>query len=150
MGGRGSSSMSGIARKTSASSIAGGHIAKMGDKQLDSQLKSVNARMEKVSDVMMKTSSGHTGYLQGAPFGNKADHEAYVKAFKEYGSLREQRGTILDEQARRAHERAMTQPLKGKTFVNSFGEATTKYITNTSYERARKRLNKDVLRNMGY
>ena len=150
MGGRGSSSMSGIARKTSASSIAGGPIAKMGDRQLDSQLKSVNARMEKVSDVMLKTASGHTGYLQGTPFGNKADHEAYVKASKEYGSLRDQRNAILGEQARRNHERAMAQPLKAKTFVNSFGEATTRYITSASYERAQKRLDKDVLRNMGY
>lgn len=142
--------MSGIARKTSASSIAGGPIAKMSDRQLDSQLKSVNARMEKVSDVMLKTASGHTGYLQGTPFGNKADHEAYVKASKEYGSLRDQRNAILGEQARRAHERAMAQPLKAKTFVNSFGEATTRYITSASYERAQKRLDKDVLRNMGY
>lgn len=141
--------MSLIARKTSASSIAVA-IAKMGDRQLDSQLKSVNARMEKVSDVMLKTASGHTGYLQGTPFGNKADHEAYVKASKEYGSLRDQRNAILGEQARRTHERAMAQPLKAKTFVNSFGEATTRYITSASYERAQKRLDKDVLRNMGY
>lgn len=142
--------MSGIARKTSASSIAGGHVAKMSDRQLDSQLKSINANMEKISDVMLKTASGHTDYLQGAPFGNKADHEAYVKAFKEYNSLREQKNAILDEQARRIHERLMAQPLKPKTFVNSFGEATTRYVTSPSYERAQKRLEKDVLRNMGY
>lgn len=142
--------MSGIARKTSASSIAGGPVAKMSDRQLDSQLKSVNANMEKVSDVMLKTANGHTGYLQGTPFGNKADHEAYVKALKEYGSLREQRNAILSEQARRTHERAMTQPLKAKTFVNSFGLATTRYITSASYERAQKRLDKDILKNMGY
>ena len=142
--------MSGIARKTSVSSIAGGPVAKMSDRQLDSQLKSVNANMEKVSDVMLKTADGHVGYLQGTPFGNKADHEAYVKAFKEYGSLREQRNAILGERARRAHERAMAQPLKAKTFVNSFGEATTRYIETASYKRAQKRLDKDVLRNMGH
>lgn len=142
--------MSGIARKMSASSVSGGHVAKMSDGQLDSQLKSVNANMEKVSDVMLKTADGHTGYLQGSPFGNKADHEAYVKAFKEYGLLREQRDAILSEQARRNHERAMAQPLKAKTFVNSFGEATTRYITSASYERAQKRMDKDVLRIMGY
>ncbi len=142
--------MSLIARKMSAPSVAGGPIAKMSDRQLDSQLKSVKARLEKVSDVMLKTASGHTGYLQGTPFGNKADHEVYVKAFKECGSLREQRNAILSEQAKRNHERAMTQPLKAKTFVNSFGEATTRYTTSASYKRAQKRLDKDVLRNMGY
>lgn len=136
--------MSGIARKTLASSVSGGPVAKMSDRQLDSQLKSVKASMERVSDVMLKTSYGHTGYLQGMPFGNKADHEAYVKAFKEYGLLREQRNAILDEQARRIHDRAIAKPLKPKTFVNSFGYATTRDITSASYERARKRLEKDV------
>ena len=150
MGGRGKSSMSGSARKMSASSVAGGPVAKMSDRQLDSQLKSVNANMEKVSDVMLKTANGHTGYLQGTPLGNKADHEAYVKAFKEYGSFRERRDAILGEQARRTHESAMAQPLEPRTFVNSYGEATTRYIETTTYKRAQKRLDKNVLRNMGY
>lgn len=142
--------MSGIARKKSASSVSGGPVAKMSDRQLDSQLKSVNASMERVSDVMLKTAYGHTGYLQGSPFGNKADHEAYVKASKEYGLLREQRDAILSEQARRIHDSSIAKPLKPKTFVNSFDEATTRYITSASYERAQKRLDKDVLRIMGY
>lgn len=150
MGGRGKSSMSLSARKTSVSRVSGGPVAKMSDKQLDSQLKSVNANMEKVSDVMLKTADGHTGYLQGMPFGNKSDHEAYVKASKEYGSLRERRDAILDEQARRTHERAMARHLEPRTFVNSFGEATTRDITTAGYEQAKKRQQRAVLRNMGY
>ena len=150
MGGRGTSSMSGSARKTQVSSVVVGPVAKMSDKQLDSQLKSANANMEKASDVMLKTAVGHTGYLQGTPLGNKADHEAYVKASKEYGSLRERRDAILGEQARRIHERAMAQPLEPRTFVNSFGEATTRDITTAGYEQAKKRQQRAVLRNMGY
>lgn len=142
--------MSGSARKTSVSSAAGGPVAKMSDRQLDSQLKSVKANMEKVSDVMLKTADGHTGYLQGTPFGNKADHEAYVKASKEYGSLRERRDAILGEQARRIHERTAAEPLKPRTFVNSYGEATKRSITTSGYEQAQKRQQKAVLRNMGY
>ena len=42
------------------------------------------------------------------------------------------------ERNARHNERAMTKPLKPKTFVNSFGEATTRYITSASYERAQK------------
>lgn len=34
-------------------------------------------------------------------------------------------------------------------FVNSFGEATKRNITSSTYERAMKRTEKDVLRNMG-
>ena len=37
-----------------------------------------------------------------------------------------------------------------KTFVNSFGEATSRVITSTSYQRALTREKKAVLRNMGY
>lgn len=150
MGGRGKISMSGSARKTLVSRVSGSPVAKMSDRQLDIQLKSVNANMEKVSDVMLKTAYGHTGYLQGTPFGNKADHEAYVKASKEYSSLRERRDAILGEQARRIHERAMTETLKPRTFVNSYGEATKRSVTTSGYERAQKRLDKAVLRNMGY
>ena len=39
---------------------------------------------------------------------------------------------------------------KQKTFVNSFGEATTREITSASYTRAQRRMEKDILRNMGY
>lgn len=142
--------MSGSAGKMSVSSVAGGPVAKMSDRQLDSQLKSVKANMEKVSDVMLKTAAGHTGYLQGTPFGNKADHEAYAKASKEYGSLRERRDAILGEQARRIHERTVAEPLKLRTFVNSYGEATKRSVTTSGYEQAQKRQQKAVLRNMGY
>ena len=150
MGGRGGTSMSGSVRKTSASGVAGGPVAKMSDRQLDSQLQIVNANIEKASDVMRKTADGHTGYLQGTPWGNKADHEAYIEAFDTHRSLMARRNAIVDEQARRNHERAAAKRPEPKTFVNSFGEATHRYITTSTYERAQKRLDKLIQRHMGY
>lgn len=41
------------------------------------------------------------------------------------------------------------QPEVKKTFVNSFGEATNKYISTTTYERNQKKLENNVLRNLG-
>ena len=35
---------------------------------------------------------------------------------------------------------------KEKTFVNSFGEATTREITNTTYKKAQKRLERQMMR----
>ena len=35
-----------------------------------------------------------------------------------------------------------------ETFVNNFGEATTRYVTSTTYEKAQKRLEKQVLNNL--
>lgn len=98
---------------------------------------------------MLKTADGHTGYLQGTPFGNKPDHDVYVKACKEYGSLRERSDAIIGEQARRIHERTVAELLKPRTFVNSYGEATKRSVTTRGYEQAQKRQEKAVLRNMG-
>jgi predicted HNH restriction endonuclease len=36
-----------------------------------------------------------------------------------------------------------------KTFINGFGEATNKYITSSTYERAEKRRQKEILSFMG-
>lgn len=85
---------------------------------------------------MLKAADGHTGYLQGTPFGNKPDHEAYVKASKELGSLRERRDAILGEQVGRIHERTVAELLKPRTFVNSYGEATKRSVTTRGYEQA--------------
>ena len=43
-----------------------------------------------------------------------------------------------------------TKTVIPKTFVNSFGEATSREITSLSYKRALERETKAVLRNMGY
>lgn len=57
-----------------------------------------------------------------------------------------ERGRILDEMAKQKQASSSA----GKTFVNSFGEAATREITTPTCERARRRMNRDVLRNMGY
>lgn len=57
-----------------------------------------------------------------------------------------------DEQRRAATaaKAAEKQGSASKTFVNSYGKATTRGISATSYEGAQKRQQKAVLRNMGY
>lgn len=143
MGGRGSSSAS---HRNAATSP----VAKMGDGRLGGELKAVEGSMEKVARVMDETARGHTGFLQGTPWGSASEHRAYVEASDEYRSLRARRNAIVDEQARRKQERAAAEPPKPKTFVNSYGEATTRYVTTAGYERALRRQEKAVLRNMGY
>lgn len=143
MGGRGSNSASHRDAATSP-------VAKMGDGRLGGELKAVEGSMEKAARVMDENARGHTGYLQGTPWGSAAAHKAYVEASDEYRSLRARRNAIVDEQARRKQERAAAEPPKQKTFVNSYGEATTRHVTSAIYERAMKRQEKAVLRNMGH
>lgn len=133
MGGRGSVSAS------AKSSKARG-------KGAESSLKTIDSRMEKLADTMGKTASGHTSYLQGSPNGSASDHRRYVAAQKEYQRLQAERGRILDEMAKKKQASSSA----GKTFVNSFGVATTREITTPTYERTRRRMNRNVLRNMGY
>lgn len=135
MGGRGSSSASnraGVGGMKPASRLT--------DRQLAAETSSVNGRMESVGKVMERTAPGHVGYLQRTPQGSKRDHESYTKAFKEYGELRARRDELTAEAARR---RPKEKP-RPKTFVNSYGEATTKYISTSTYERAERRLQKEV------
>lgn len=54
-------------------------------------------------------------------------------------------------------EKALTKEPREKSgirnnekFINSFGEATTRYITCDSYERNIKQTEKSILRNMGF
>lgn len=133
MGGRGGSSMS------AKSSKARGRAAEL-------SLKTIDSRMEKLADTMAKTAAGHTAYLQGAPSGSASDHNRYAAAQREYQRLQGERSRVIDEMAKskRAHDSA------GKAFVNSYGEATTREITNLTYERSQRRMKRDVLRNMGY
>lgn len=109
-------------------------------------LKTIDSRMEKLADTMAKTAAGHTAYLLGTPSGSALDHSRYVKAQREYQRLQGERSRVIDEMAKnkRVHDSA------GKAFVNSYGEATTREITNLTYERSQRRMKRDVLRNMGY
>ena len=133
MGGRGGSSMSG------KSSKARGRAAEL-------SLKTIDSRMEKLADTMAKTAAGHMAYLSGAPSGSASDHNRYASAQREYQRLQGERSRVIDEMAKskRVHDSA------GKAFVNSYGEATTREITNLTYERSQRRMKRDVLRNMGY
>ena len=133
MGGRGSSS-------------AGAKSSKARGKSAQQSLKGIDSRMAKLADTMSETAAGHTGYLQGAPTGSASDHRRYTAAQREYQRLQAERGRVLDELAKK---KQVSNPA-GKTFVNSFGEATTREITTPTYERARRRMNRNVLRNMGY
>lgn len=67
----------------------------------------------------------------------------------EYYSLQKRRqsleGRLRNEVAKTtAAKRKATQPTSKKTFVNAFGEATTREITSASYKRAQARLNKEI------
>lgn len=57
--------------------------------------------------------------------------------------VREKQKTLFSLQEERAELRRKKEPTP-RTFVNNFGEATKREITSASYERAQKRLDKQI------
>lgn len=115
------------------------------DRQLTSEI-------DRLSKVMEETAQAHVAYLQRRG-GSKADSDRYRKAQARYSELQNERMRRLQANAARKAATNTAKPKSAHTFVNGFGEATHRYITTTTYERALKRTEKDVqkrLRNMGY
>lgn len=132
MGGRGGSSMSAV-RKTKGN--------------VRSVAKSDEQRLEQMGRIMEKTARDRVAYSQGMPGASKFKADAYAAVLPQYQKLRSQ---VEQRRAATAAKAAEKQGGASKTFVNSYGEATTRDITAPSYERAQKRQQKAVLRNMGY
>lgn len=82
---------------------------------------------------------------------------AYIGADKEDKSNKYYEYKNKYEKARREYsdlmdEKAKTRPKPSqikRTFVNSYGEATTRTIESLTYKRQQKRINKQILRNLG-
>lgn len=134
MGGRGASSQSSKASRGGVSSLT--------DRQLTSEI-------SRLGKVMEETAQAHVAYMQRWG-GSKADSDRYRKAQARYSELQNESMRRLQSKAARNAAASTAKPKPAHTFVNSFGEATSRYITTGTYERARKRAEKAVLRNMGY
>lgn len=124
MGGRGSASAGGGAKQSSG----GGSI------------KSLEARKKALGDKMAKLV-------------RQTDKEGRMtsKARKEYYATKSKRDKVVSDlskaykaDAEARSKQAKSEPAEKKTFVNGYGEATHRYITTATYERAQKRAMKSV------
>lgn len=70
----------------------------------------------------------------------------YYKYKEQLDAVREKRNRLLDAQAAK---KSVTGSQPKKTFVNSFGEATKREITNTSYQNATRRMNRQIMSFVG-
>lgn len=145
MGGRGASS----GGKKGISKTATTTPAKLTDSQLDSaishtdaQLKRASSKLdelsEKITDARMSPRQGRTERVE------KAMGE-YNEGSKIFNELRERKSALENERLKRKRNQATAQ----KKFVNSYGEATKRNITNQTYERAQRRLEKEVASFLG-
>lgn len=124
MGGRGSASAGGGAKQSSG----GGSI------------KSLEARKKTLGDKMAKLVRQ-----------TDKDGQMTSKARKEYYATKSKRDKVVSDlskaykaDAEARSKQAKSEPVEKKTFVNGYGEATHRYITTGTYERAQKRAMKSV------
>lgn len=97
---------------------------------------------------MEETAQSHVAYLQGRG-GSKADSDRYRKAQARYSQLQNESMRRLQAKAARNAAANAAKPKPTRTFVNGFGEATHRYITSDTYERAQRRMDKEIQGFMG-
>ena len=129
MGGRGSGSSGGSAGAGGGAS-AGGSI-----KSLEAQKKALG---DKMASLVRQTDK---------------DGQMTREARKEYYATKSKRDDVVQKlskaykaDAEARSKQAKSESAEKKTFVNGYGEATSREITSTTYERAQKRLTKSVER----
>ena len=127
MGGRGSASAGGAGAGGGASA-GGGSI-----KSLEAQKKALG---DKMASLVRQTDK---------------DGQMTSEARKEYYATKSKRDDVVQKlskaykaDAEARSKQAKSDPAEKKTFVNGYGEATHRYITTSTYERAQKRAMKSV------
>lgn len=121
--------------------LFGGRGASSGSK---TSLPKARKKLEELGNKMGKLSREYSAsFSRKNPNGDSKIQQQYFKVQKEYNKLRNK---INDEEDKR---RKSTTSQATRTFVNSFGEATTRNITSSTYERERRRRERAVRRNLG-
>ena len=92
---------------------------------------------------MEETAQAHIAYLQRRG-GSKADSERCREAQARYSELQNGSMRRLQSKPARNAVASTAKPKPAHTFVNGFGEATSRYITTGTYERALKRTEREV------
>lgn len=145
MGGRGASS-----RSASAERQAKGIEERIGD--LEAQVKSVEKRMDAVAKDLEVAWREYEGHDIGAPWGSPEGERKYFDAIAARDALSAERIKLLDQLDAEREKLRRTKVESGseRTFVNSYGEATRRYITTDSYERAQRRMERETRSRMSH
>ena len=129
MGGRGSSFKK-----------SGGKARAFSNRRSSAEIdREINSLGEKMASLSRSAAADH-GYM------NAEERKQYNSMLERTRDLKNKRSKLTDirtEQKKSAEEQK-------HTLVNSFGEATQRYVTSQTYEAAQKRLQRAILRNMGY
>ena len=101
-------------------------------------------REDTIRKQMIKLYNENSGFY-------RIDIKSVQQARDKWYSLQREADTLRDKRNKleKKNENKQTTS-KRKTFVNSYGEATNREITSATYKRQQSRVQKQILRNMGY
>lgn len=124
-------------------------IKNMSDEELDSEIKRLDEEKEELSKKATELYDKNSGWWRGL----EKEDELPGSDYQKWNKLRAEVQDRMHDAAELAIERGKRKAAKNKdsksTFVNGYGESTTREITSQTYKRQQKRLENDVLRNMG-
>lgn len=106
---------------------------------MNTELKRLNAELDELKEI----TSDLARYTM-LPNYDEAKAELYYSELNRFRSTHKRINEILDEQRAARNADRQANPSR-KTFVNSYGEATTRNITSATYERQQKCLSKQLI-----
>ena len=110
-------------------------------------IKAIQAQFDKLKDRNIKLYKENNGF---AITGDLKQIEKRNKAYKEWLENRNKLGKLQQQiNGERARKEISNKQENNKTFVNSYGEATNREITSSTYRRQQKRMERAVRRNLG-
>ena len=117
----------------------------MTDAQLSKAINKVSGQMKRSGDQLEalahKIEEASWSPREGRTKREDAARRAYYDELNSYNALRKQLDALQSENVRRSQA---ARPPIYKKFVYSYGEATTRYITTPTAERARRRMESQV------
>lgn len=138
MGGGGASSMS-------AMQNAGGSVQGLNDSQLSAAIRETKSMFDEVGDhleeLAFQIDEARRSPKDGRAERVQSAQRAYNEGSDLFNQLRDRLSTLEDERDKRKHS---NKSVPQRRFVNSYGEATTRYITSQSYENSQRRLKQRI------
>lgn len=117
-------------------------VSTLSDDALKALENEFDKRISKVKDELYTIARENQANITNMP-------RKYYQKKNEQVALENKRNIIIDERLKRKKSQKRTNTKNNKTFVNSFGEATKRYVTTSTYERNRRRIEKDIMNFIG-
>lgn len=101
-------------------------------------------REDTIRKQMTKLYNENSGFMRDDIKSVQQARDKWYSLKREADSLRDKRNKLEEK------NKSQQTTSQRKTFVNSYGEATNREITSATYKRQQTRLQKQILKNMGY